>query len=257
MTETLWSYYVWGDILEQLAAERIRLYFCYSAVLLLAFLAGSLIFEGLGSTTEAETASAENIPVVVIDAGHGGEDGGAVANGIVEKDVNLEIARQLRDMLELSGFRVRMIREDDRSVCDEGADTIREKKVSDMKNRLKTAGSDSRNILISIHQNKFRDSKYSGAQIFYASKDPGSKELAGCVRSAVTGLLQPENKREIKPEDNAYLLKNAVVPSIIVECGFISNPEEAALLRDKEYQKKLAFSVLCGFLDYQKNKRGR
>ena len=250
MTDRQSSYYIRGDILEQLAAERIRLYFCYSAVLLLAFLAGSLIFEGLGSTTEAETASAENIPVVVIDAGHGGEDGGAVANGIVEKDVNLEIARQLRDMLELSGFRVRMIREDDRSVCDEGADTIREKKVSDMKNRLKTAGSDSRNILISIHQNKFTESKYSGAQIFYSSNDPESAQLAEKVRGSIVGLLQPDNKRELKKgADGAYILKKAEIPAIIAECGFLSNPEEAKLYLSLMLQNEDASNAYTLFTD--------
>lgn len=192
--------------------------------------------------------------IVVIDAGHGGEDSGAVANSVLEKDINLEIALKLRDMLKASGIEVKMIRESDVSIYDTASGTIRERKVSDLKNRVKIVNNNKKNILVSIHQNKFEQSKYSGAQMFYSTNNDKSQILAENIRKSITGLIQPENKRELKKGgSDIYLLNKAAVPAVIVECGFISNEEEAKNLSNEEYQSKIAFAIYCGILEY-KNK---
>lgn len=125
--------------------------------------------------------------IVVIDAGHGGEDSGAVANSVLEKDINLEIALKLRDMLKASGIEVKMIRESDVSIYDTASGTIRERKVSDLKNRVKIVNNNKKNILVSIHQNKFQQSKYSGAQMFYSANNDKSQILAENIRKSITG----------------------------------------------------------------------
>ncbi len=187
---------------------------------------------------------------VILDAGHGGEDGGAVANGIVEKDINLEITKKLADVFRASGFNVIMTRDSDKTLESEGT-TIREKKVSDMKNRLSLFNKDINACVISIHQNKFTQEKYNGAQVFYSANNPESQRLAEALRSDITTLTQPDNTRECKgASKDIYLLYNCKAPSVIVECGFISNYEEAQKLKDEEYQKKLAFAIFSGYLKY-------
>lgn len=196
-----------------------------------------------------------SLPVIVIDAGHGGEDGGAVANNVVEKNINLSISNKLRDIFISSGFNVKMIRSSDKMINDSG-DTLRERKVSDMKNRLKLFNESENNIVISIHQNKFTQEEYKGSQVFYSTNNKESEKLALSIKTSVKTLIQPDNEREIKPADrNIYLLYNSKTPSVIVECGFISNLEEARLLKDSAYQNKIAFAIYSGFLDYY-NKRG-
>lgn len=203
-----------------------------------------------------EEAKGKNIgeKTVVLDAGHGGEDGGAVGGGeVVEKDINLSVALKLRDILQVSGYNVIMTREKDIAIYDDDAETLREKKRSDLHNRLdiieKNSGENT--IFISIHQNKFPDPKYHGTQIFYSKHDPKSMDLAQSVRKSVTQFLQPDNEREIKEANKKiYLLNNAQIPAVVVECGFLSNPEECAKLADKNYQSEMAFSVYCGISDY-------
>ncbi len=234
--------------------EKLKAYLSYSAVLLCIFIFGGLMYASFDNNDQVITASAETQPIIVIDAGHGGEDGGASANGVLEKDINLAIALKLRDMLKASGFEVVMTRESDVSIYDSSASTVHEKKVSDMQNRVSMINSSDKNILISIHQNKFEQSQYSGAQIFYSDNLPESAKLAEKIRLSVTGLLQPDNKRELKTDgDSIYILKNAQVPAVIVECGFLSNVEEAKKLSDEKYQTEMAFAIYCGFLDYNKS----
>lgn len=197
----------------------------------------------------------EKPPKVILDAGHGGEDGGAVSkSGIVEKDVNLAIVMTLKEMFNISGFEVIMIREKDISINDETADTIREKKVSDLHNRLRIANSVEDGILLSVHQNNFTDSKYWGAQVFFSNNNPMSKELSEYIRQSFSGLLQPQNTREIKPAGrNIYILWNAKIPAVIVECGFLSNSAESEKLNNEDYQKQIAFTIYCGFMNYFKS----
>lgn len=194
---------------------------------------------------------------IIIDAGHGGEDGGAVGiDGIVEKNINLSMSLKLREYLEIAGYNVIMVRDKDVSIYDDDATTLKEKKKSDLKNRSEIINKNNNpnTIFVSIHQNKFPDSKYSGTQIFYSENNPKSEELALSIRDSVVGLIQPENKREIKKANkNIYLLKQSKIPSVVVECGFLSNPEEAKMLSDKSYQSKMAFSICCGIFNYFSN----
>ena len=239
---------------------KLKVYLICSVSLLGIFLFGGLLyaaFQEPPSLPMAASAAAEK-PVIVIDAGHGGEDSAAVDNGLFEKDINLRIALKLRDMLTVCGYEVRMTRETDISVYDKTAGTTREKKVSDLKNRTAMINSDPGQILVSIHQNKFEQPQYYGTQIFYAAQVPQSEKLAGAVRQSVTGLLQPENKRELKPADqNIYILNHAEVPAVIVECGFLSNAEEAAKLSDDSYQQQMAFAIGCGVMSYANQKVSR
>ncbi len=232
--------------------EKLKVYLCCSATLLCVFLFGGLLYTAFGDG-ESVRVSAENVtlPVVVIDAGHGGEDSGAVANGLLEKDINLSIALMLRDMLTAGGYQVVMTRDTDISIFDSSASTTREKKVSDLKNRTKIINNSKNQILVSIHQNKFEQSQYFGTQMFYSKNNPKSAVLADELRKSVTGLLQPDNKRELKPADsNIYILDQAQVPAVIVECGFLSNEEEAKKLSDKDYQQKMAFAICGGIMGY-------
>lgn len=214
------------------------------------FLFGALIFYCAGLEAPAvPTAAEKTAPTIVIDAGHGGEDGGAGDNGLLEKDVNLSIALKLRDMLVSSGCRVVMTRDQDISLG--SGDTVRERKVDDIKKRTEIINSDKNSILVSIHQNKFPQSKYYGTQIFCSANDARSARLGECIRQSVTGLLQKENKRELKTDDGSvYILKKAEVPAVIVECGFLSNPEEAKKLSDDDYRSQMSFAIMCGVLEY-------
>ena len=187
-------------------------------------------------TTLAETQMRHNL--VVIDAGHGGVDGGAVScTGAYESNINLEIALKLNDLMHLLGIRTVMIRETDRSVYTNG-DTIAAKKVSDIKERVRIVNSTPNAILLSIHQNNFHDSRYSGAQVFYNAHS-ASKNLAEKLQSSFRDNLNPMNKRPSKRSSGVYLMEHTNCPGVLVECGFLSNPEEEANLRNHVYQKKI------------------
>ncbi len=226
-----------------------------SLCLIVGFYVGNLVSNNSINTFIATNKTENAIPVIVIDCGHGGEDGGAVSqNGILEKDINLEIGLILEKLFLQGGFKVRMIRRGDISIYDETAESLREKKVSDLHNRAKICNSDSNNIYISIHQNKFEDSKYYGTQVFYSGNNPKSKDLAEYIKAAVKGLLQYDNERNCKEATkDIYVLYNAQVPAVIVECGFLSNYAEVQKLSTDEYRKQLAYSIYAGFLEYYYN----
>ena len=188
---------------------------------------------------------------VIIDAGHGGEDGGAVgANNALEKDINLSIALLVQERLEKAGTAVEMIRDTDISVGDLSLPTVAERKRSDIHYRTEFVNSRQDSILVSIHQNFFEQSKYSGAQMFYSTATPDSIRLAEAIRKCITEDLQPENKRENKPSDGIYLLDHVQAPAVIVECGFLSNPDEAALLCNSAYQEKMADAISSGIIRF-------
>lgn len=189
---------------------------------------------------------------VVLDAGHGGEDGGAVGvNGVTEKEINLSIALELEQYLRQNNFEVIMIRDGDYAVGDQSLRTIAERKRSDTKTRLQTVNEAGECIFISIHQNHFSESKYHGAQVFYSANRPESAQLAETIRRNIVESVQPENKRENKEAGkNIYLMANANVPAVLVECGFLSNPQEAENLTTKTYQKDIAAAIYNGLLDY-------
>ncbi len=193
---------------------------------------------------------------VVLDAGHGGEDGGAVGvNGVMEKDVNLAIVLELEKYLKQNNFDVVLIRDGDYSVGDQTLSTISERKRSDTKNRLRMVEEAGDCILLSIHQNHFTESQYDGAQMFYSQNNPESQALAEAVRQNIVSSLQPENRRENKPaEKNIYLLYHCQVPAVLVECGFLSNPAEAEKLSTESYQKAMAAAIYNGLIDYLQEK---
>ena len=194
-----------------------------------------------------------NSVTVVIDAGHGGEDGGAVANGVVEKDVNLSISQKLAELLRVNGFNVVETRDKD-VMLDSVGETTRARKVADMKRRLDVFNTEN-SVVISIHQNKFTLEKYHGAQVFYGQKNSESDILAQNIRENIVKLIQPDNTRECKKaDDNIFLLKNCVNPCVIVECGFLSNYNEAKLLSDEEYQNRFCIAIFSGFMNYINNR---
>lgn len=206
-------------------------------------------FYNLENFSDVNTAATDNI-TIILDAGHGGEDGGAVANGIIEKDINLSITKKLGTLLKSAGFSVKYTRTTDTMLNAEGA-TLRERKISDMKNRLSMFNGSEKNVVISIHQNKFTQEAYSGTQVFYSPNNENSAKLSEAIRENIVALLQPDNKRETKKADRGiYLLYNADTPAILVECGFISNAQEAHKLKDNDYQNKIAFAVFSGLLEY-------
>ena len=189
---------------------------------------------------------------IIIDAGHGGMDGGtSAADGTLEKDINLSVSKKLDLMFKACGFNTVMLRNDDELIGDNSLTTIRARKVSDIKTRLNIIHSYPKAILISIHQNHYSVEKYSGAQVFYSPKLAESKFIAQSVQSSIVNNLQPENNRQIKAVGtNIYLLYNCEVPSIMVECGFLSNYSETQKLKNDAYQKQLAFSIFNGIINY-------
>ena len=190
------------------------------------------------------------MPKILIDPGHGGQDGGAVCNGVLEKDINLSISGDTYDMIRLLGFETEMTRKDDNFVSDRGKN-VKDRKLNDMKARLEMYNSDENNVIISIHQNKFSDSKAKGSQIFYSPNTDNSKLLAQSVKCSINSLLHTGNDRECKASGkDIYLLKNTKQPAVIVECGFISNFEECQKLKNEDYQKQMSFAITTGLLDY-------
>lgn len=190
-----------------------------------------------------------DLPVVMIDAGHGGEDGGAVSlTGVRESHINLSIAKRLDCAMTLLGYPTVMLRSEDISLHDDTAVTIRQKKVSDLKNRVQTVSAAENAVLISIHQNSYPGSQYHGAQVFYHN-DARSQQLAQAVQQALVLYVDPDNKREIKQvSDSVYLFNHISCTAILVECGFLTNPQEEQLLRDGTYQNKLAVAIAAAAL---------
>ncbi len=182
-----------------------------------------------------------------MDSPHGGIDGGcSTADGIPEKGINLHILLTLRDLLETSGYEVHVTRDTDRSIHDKGIEGIANQKRSDMDNRLAILNEPKEAVCISIHQNQFTDPKYSGAQMFYADTDPRSESLAASMQAQFQSMLQPENGREIKRcGKELFLCYYCEHPMVMAECGFLSNPEEAARLTDPAYQQQVAFTIFA------------
>ncbi|MEE0969321.1 MAG: N-acetylmuramoyl-L-alanine amidase [Clostridia bacterium] len=195
------------------------------------------------------------MPTVIIDAGHGGEDGGTEGkNGVKEKDLNLDIAFKLRDILKAYGMNVILTRSEDILLYDRNVDYKGHKKSLDLKARLDIAKSVPDSIFVSIHMNAYPSDKYSGLQVWYSKNDTGSKLLADTVQSLIRERLQNENNRKIKAADSSiYLLDRAVSPSVLVECGFLSNPAECEKLSDENYRRSVAFVISMAIMSYSAN----
>lgn len=192
---------------------------------------------------------------VIIDAGHGGDDGGAIGiDGTVEKDINLDIALKLEKLLKFYGFDVIMTRTEDIMTCDDGLDSLRKRKVSDIHNRFDVLEKNPDAVFISIHQNKFEDNSQHGTQVFYSENNDESKLLAESIQNSIVSVLQPDNSRVVKKSGSGiYLLYHAKLPAVLVECGFISNPAEVKKLNDENYRMKIAILIADGLIKYLMN----
>lgn len=192
--------------------------------------------------------------VLILDAGHGGEDGGAVSlTGVPESGINLSIVLKMDQLLGFWGQAPVVLRTSDISLHDPDADTLREKKASDLHNRVSAVEQQENAVLLSIHQNIFTDQKYHGAQVFFAPT-AGSQELAVHTQEVLRSVVDPENSRQAKPiPDTVYLMNHISCPAILIECGFLSNPAEEALLRTDAYQTKLAAAMAGAWLQYDWN----
>ncbi len=201
-------------------------------------------------TTVSQNISSEN--TVIVDAGHGGEDGGTQSSaGVLEKEINLDISLKIGALLRLMGYNVVYTRTDDSLHYSNDATSQRQKKVSDIHYRMSIMKNYPDAVFLSIHQNYFTQSKYCGAQVFYSKNNASSKMLAQKLQDNIRTLIQPENDRQIKASDaDVYLLYHAESPAVMVECGFMSNSGEALLLSDSEYQKKISLAVLAGIEEY-------
>ena len=185
---------------------------------------------------------------VVIDAGHGGRDSGKIApSGVFEKDINLEISKKLKMFLEAQDVEVIMTRESDEGLHSPNASN---KKVEDMKNRLKVIEGANADIAVSIHQNSFTQEAFRGARVFYYANSKDGKRLSEIIQARLIAGVDPTNTREAKGNDSYYLLKKTTIPLAIIECGFLSNAAEAKLLSDDYYQEKLAWVIHLGIMQY-------
>lgn len=209
----------------------------------------------IGSRTT--TVLAQNTPpnrehCIIIDPGHGGEDGGATScSGKLESSYNLEIASRLNDLFHLLGYSTRMIRTEDVSIYTSGS-TLSQKKLSDLKERVRICNETPGSILVSIHQNIYPDSKYHGAQVLYANSK-GSKQLASQLQSLLIETINPGSRRQIKQGTGLYIMEHVSCPGILVECGFLSNPQEDAMLKTAEYQQQICCVIVSAVSVYLSN----
>ena len=224
-------------------------------LVLVVLLSGTVGFISKISRENFFFEPADSIPyenIVIIDAGHGGEDCGAIGvDGVYEKEINLQIAMTLGEMLMDEGYIVVYTRTDDRLLYKEEENIKGIRKISDLKNRCEFAKNYPDSIFVSIHQNSFASSKYSGLQVWYSKNDSRSKALANFIQSNVKNTLQPNNNRTIKEATSSiFLLHNASFPAVLIECGFLSNAEECALLATSDYQKQMATVIADAIADY-------
>lgn len=228
--------------------KNLKLWFLFC--LLTAFSIVSLSYWGsLAVTTIAENTPPERTHCIVLDAGHGGVDGGATScSGVLESRYNLEIALRLRDLFHLLGYETIMTRTEDVSIYTKG-ETIAQKKASDLKERVRIVNETENAVLLSIHQNQFPDSRYSGPQVFFHNSED-SISLATQMQTALTESLAPDSRRQIKPAKGIYLMEHIQKPGILIECGFLSNPTEEARLRNADYQKKLCAVIATAAIAY-------
>lgn len=208
-----------------------------------------------GNNKENDYIETVSLPVsgktIVVDAGHGVPDEGAQSsNGTTEAKTNLKVALKLQNLLEQSGCTVILTRSDENAIYDLDSKTLKQKKISDIHNRVKIGNESSADIFVSIHLNKIPQSQYDGWQTFYKKGSEQGEKLAKSIQANLNEAIQKENNRVSKTIDNIYIIKNIEIPTTIVECGFLSNPEEEKQLLDNEYQDKIAWGIYTGIMDY-------
>lgn len=204
-----------------------------------------LLFAIHGLQESSTVSASESLrPVIILDPGHGGIDGGATgADGTRESDLNLSIALKSDAVLGLLGEQTRLTRDQDQDLSQESAVSISQKKVSDIRNRVELVNSTANSILLSIHCNSFSESKYHGAQVFYNGRG-SSQELSRAIQSQIQQTVDPANLRESKKiQPDVYLMQHIEVPGVLVECGFLTNPGELLKLNTDDYQKQLAVAI--------------
>lgn len=220
------------------------------AVILFYFVASMVTSVGYQTFAAAETDnhSQKTLPTIILDAGHGGEDPGAIANGVIEKEINLSVVEKIADFLKLSGYPVVLTRTEDRLLYNSGEEN--QKKYYDLYNRVRIAKGESTPVFVSIHMNKFPMESCFGLQSFYSLNNVWSKHLAEKIQEA-SKLAIPSNTRVSKPDENTiFVLKHLDTPAVLVECGFLSNTEEASLLSTEAYKEELAFSIYNGIISF-------
>ena len=220
-------------------------------LILLATVIG-VVSENISEQLVADTV--DSIPyekIIILDAGHGGEDSGAVGvNGALEKDINLQLTLEVGKLLEERGYIVVYTRTDDRLLYTEEQNIKGIRKINDLKNRCKVAERYPDSIFISIHTNSFGSPKYSGLQVYYSDNNDSGRPLAEAIQNKVVSDLQKDNNRVVKAGKGIYLLENITNPAVLIECGFLTNKDECEKLSEKEYQKELSFSIVCGIIEY-------
>ena len=223
----------------------------YNLIFALGLIGGIVL---LKASPKALTVSSPNVSGVriVLDAGHGGPDGGAIGcSGVLEKDINLSVAKKLGSLLQQSGAEVVYTRESDDCISPDKSLSIAKLKLADMKKRAEIRDGSGADLFISIHMNKFSDSAQSGSQVFYSSNSAESKNLAENIQKYLKKFVNPKNKRLAKESGRSiYILNNANIPCVVVACGFLSNPQEEGVLCKDDYQQKIAFSIYSGIIEY-------
>ena len=218
----------------------------------------SLLFSNVQNDSDVALIPTMTLPVtnkvIVLDAGHGSPDEGATSSdGTSEAQINLKITLKLQKLLESSGATVILTRYDENAIYELDSQTISQKKVSDIKNRVKIGNESSADIFVSIHLNKIPEKQYSGWQTFYKDGNEDSKNLATLIQNNLNSTINTENKRVPLVLNNVYIMKHVEIPIALVECGFLSNDAEEALLVTDEYQDKLAWGIYNGIMDYFHN----
>ncbi len=232
------------DILKKIVAEK-KNYFKIAMVIALL-----VTMYALGSSAGLITVSMtdENRYIVVIDAGHGGNDPGKIVGDVYEKDINLSITLKLKKILEENGIEVVLTRSEDVGLY---AETDSNKKVADMKNRCNIINNCGADILVSIHQNSYSSQNVKGAQVFFYEHSTEGEKLAGIIQNSIKSSIDKSNERMHKANDSYYILLNVSAPAVIVECGFLTNPEERKKLLDDSYQEEMANAIAMGILEYK------
>ncbi len=237
-----------------LVLNKKRIYIIFACLIL-----STIVFQ-LKGPRNMEVKETVALPVdnkvIILDAGHGRGRSEVLQqkNGVSEADINLKIMLKVQSLLEQAGSTVILTRSDENGIYDIDKTTLRQKKISDIKNRVKIGNSSEADVFVSIHLNKIPEQQYWGWQTFFKKDNEDSKRLAQSIQQGLNETIQKENKRESLKIENIYIIEHVEIPTAIVECGFLSNPEEKELLQQEEYQDKLAWGIYIGIMDYFYNK---
>ena len=233
-----------------LVLNKKRIYIIFACLIL-----STIVFQ-LKAPKNMEVKETVALPVdnkvIILDAGHGRRrsEEQQQRSGISEADINLKIMLKVQNLLEQAGSTVILTRSDENGIYDIDKTTLRQKKISDTQNRVKLGNSSEADVFVSIHLNKIPQQQYWGWQTFYKKNNENSKRLAQSIQQGLNETIQKENKRESLKIENIYIIDHVEIPTAIVECGFLSNPEEKELLQKEEYQDKLAWGIYIGIMDY-------